>query len=88
MPHNIAAWALKPKKRPLVVASSPNRAPPPGYVAIEVQCVAINPIDWIMQDFDVFGASYPAIFGSDLAGEVLETGEGVKGFQVGQKVIA
>jgi NADPH:quinone reductase-like Zn-dependent oxidoreductase len=57
-------------------------------VAIRVQCVAINPIDWIMQDQDIFGARYPAIFGSDLAGEVVQAGQGVVGLYVGQKVIA
>lgn len=87
-PSNTAAWALKAKTRPFVVSSAPYRAPPPGHVAIKVQCVAINPIDWIMQDQDIFGAKYPAIFGSDLAGEVVQTGEGVVGLYVGQKVIA
>ena len=87
-PSNTAAWALKAKSRPFVVSSAPYRAPPPGHVAIKVHCVAINPIDWIMQDQDIFGAHYPAIFGSDLAGEVVQTGEGVVGLYVGQKVIA
>ena len=87
-PSNTAAWALKAKSRPFVVSSAPYRAPPPGHVAIKVHCVAINPIDWIMQDQDIFGAHYPAIFGSDLAGEVVQTGQGVMGLSVGQKVIA
>ncbi|KAM0710500.1 hypothetical protein Q7P35_002863 [Cladosporium inversicolor] len=87
-PSNTAAWALKAKSRPLVVSSAPYRAPPPGHVAIKVHYVAINPIDWIMQDQDIFGAKYPAIFGSDLAGEIVQTGEGVVGLFVGQKVIA
>ena len=87
-PSNTAAWALKAKTRPFVVSSAPYRAPPPGHVAIKVHYVAINPIDWIMQDQDIFGAHYPAIFGSDLAGEVVQTGEGVVGLYVGQKVIA
>jgi NADPH:quinone reductase-like Zn-dependent oxidoreductase len=87
-PSNTAAWALKAKTRPFVVSVAPYRAPPPGHVAIRVQCVAINPIDWIMQDQDIFGARYPAIFGSDLAGEVVQTGQGVAGLYVGQKVIA
>lgn len=41
-----------------------------------------------MQDQDIFGARYPAIFGSDVAGEVMQTGQGVYHLQVGQKVIA
>lgn len=70
--HNTAAWALRPKTRPFVVSSAPYRSPSAGYVAIRVYCVAINPIDWIMQDTDIFGAHYPTVFGSDLAGEVVE----------------
>jgi NADPH:quinone reductase-like Zn-dependent oxidoreductase len=87
-PSNVAAWALKPKSRPLVVAQAPYRDPPRGHVVVKVCCVAINPIDWIMQDTDIFGARYPAIFGSDLAGKIVEVGEGVAGLRVGEKVIA
>lgn len=86
--HNTAAWALRPKIRPFVVSSAPYQSPPAGYVAIRVHCVAINPIDWIMQDTDIFGAHYPTVFGSDLAGEVIEFGEGVEGLSIGQRVIA
>jgi NADPH:quinone reductase-like Zn-dependent oxidoreductase len=88
LPSNVAAWALKPKSRPLVVAQAPYRDAPRGHVVIKVYCVAVNPIDWIMQDTDIFGVKYPAIFGSDLAGEVVETGEGVGGLRIGENVIA
>lgn len=90
LPHNSAAWALKPKSRPFVVSSAPYTPPPPGYVAIKVVAVAVNPIDWVMQDQNPpgFGASYPAVFGSDVAGEVVQVGEGVGGLRVGEKVIA
>lgn len=86
--HNTAAWALRPKTRPFVVSPAPYHSPPAGYVAIRVHCVAINPIDWIMQETDIFGAHYPTVFGSDLAGEVIEFGEGVEGLSIGQRVIA
>lgn len=87
-PHNVAAWALKPKDRPLVVSSAPYSSPPKGHVAIQVIDVAVNPIDWIMQDTDLFALKYPVIFGSDIAGDVVEVGDEVDDLHAGQRVIA
>lgn len=87
-PHNAAAWALKPKQRPLVVSAAPYASPPHGHVAIEVHCVAANPIDWIVQDQDIFNIKYPAVLGTDVAGKIVEVGAGVKGFRPGERVIA
>jgi NADPH:quinone reductase-like Zn-dependent oxidoreductase len=86
-PKNVAAWALKPKSRPLIVSNAAYALPPTGHLTIKVAAVAINPIDWIMQDSDLFNLTYPAIFGIDIAGEVVYVGEGV-GFKVGERVIA
>jgi NADPH:quinone reductase-like Zn-dependent oxidoreductase len=47
----------------------------------------VNPIDWIMQDQDLFEIDYPSIFGQDVAGEIVEVGEN-SDFRVGQRVIA
>lgn len=87
-PKNVAAWQLKAKERPLVVSSAPYTSPPKNHVTIKVVDVAVNPIDWLLQDQDVFQSKYPAIFGSDAAGEIVEVGEGVDDFRVGQRVIA
>jgi NADPH:quinone reductase-like Zn-dependent oxidoreductase len=87
-PHNVAAWALKPKQRPLVVSLAPYKHAPRGHVVVKVHTVAINPIDWIMQDRDIFDIKYPAILGSDIAGTIEEVGEGVKDLRAGQRVIA
>lgn len=57
-------------------------------MVIRVHCVAVNPIDWIMQEQDIFGIDYPAVLGIDVAGEVVEIGEGVECTQVGERVIA
>ena len=55
---------------------------------IQVFDVAINPIDHILQDSDIFGLKYPNILGIDVAGEIYEVGEDVSDFHVGQRVIA
>ena len=87
-PHNTAAWALKRNGRPFVVSSAPYSSPPNDHVVVQVRCVAINPIDWILQDQDFFGLKYPAIMGLDIAGEIVEVGSGVNDLKVGQRVIA
>lgn len=87
-PHNTAAWALEPNSRPLVVSSAPYTSPPKQHVVIKVCCVAIDPIDWILQDNDFFGLKYPAILGLDIAGEIVEVGSGIDGLRAGQRVIA
>ncbi|GAB7361266.1 hypothetical protein MBLNU230_g1326t1 [Neophaeotheca triangularis] len=85
---NAAAWQLRPKRRPVVVSGAPYTPPPPGHLVIRVSALAINPIDWKLQETDLFKLPYPFIFGSDIAGTVHELGENVQGFQSGQRVIA
>ncbi|KXS96666.1 hypothetical protein AC578_4399 [Pseudocercospora eumusae] len=87
-PNNVAAWALKPKTRPLTVSSAPYTKPPSAHVVIKTYDVAVNPIDWILQDDDIFNSQYPTVFGSDVAGEIAAVADDVKDFQLGQRVIA
>lgn len=87
-PKNVAAWALKPKTRPLTVSAAPYTKPPKGHVVIKTYDVAVNPVDWLLQDEDVFKSKYPTIFGQDIAGEIAEVAQDVKDFQLGQRVIA
>jgi NADPH:quinone reductase-like Zn-dependent oxidoreductase len=86
--RNVAAWALKAKERPLVVSNAPYALPPAGHLTIKVAAVAINPIDWIMQDSDLFNLHYPAIFGLDISGEIAAIADDVDDFKLGQRVIA
>lgn len=85
---NAAAWSLKAGARPLMVKSAPYPSPGKGQVVLKVAAVAINPIDWIMQDQDLFGLDYPAILGIDVAGEVVKVGEDVKNISVGDRAIS
>ena len=72
----------------MVVSSAPYTSPSKGEVTIQVIDIAVNPIDWILQETDMFGSTYPAVFGCDVAGEIVEVGEGVDDFHTGQRVIA
>lgn len=57
-----------------------------GEVAIKVTATAINPVDWKVHENGVFLPGYPAILGSDAAGEIAALGPDVEGFEVGTRV--
>jgi len=85
-PQNQAAWlrkaasALKVEKAPMPTARA-------GELVVKNAAVAINPLDWHMQDAGVFIQQWPAIFGCDVAGEVYEVGPDEKHFKRGDRVI-
>ena len=88
MPQNRAAWATVPRGYPLEVKEAPYPTVIPGHVVIRGKAVAINPADAIIQRDDIFKMEYPKIFGLDVAGEVVEVGEGVTHVRKGQRVLA
>ncbi len=69
-----------------VVQTAPVPKPGPGQLLVKIKTTALNPADWKRQKFNVFISEYPAILGSDLAGEVAALGERVTKFQVGDRV--
>lgn len=50
--------------------------------------VAVNPVDWKIQDSGAFVKEWPIVVGEDLAGEIVEVGEGVTHLKKGDRVIA
>jgi NADPH:quinone reductase-like Zn-dependent oxidoreductase len=62
----------------------------PGEVRIHVAAAGLNPMDWAIAAQPElaarFGVTMPAGFGSDLAGVIDETGEGVARFATGDRV--
>jgi NADPH:quinone reductase-like Zn-dependent oxidoreductase len=87
MSSNQAAW-IDEKGAPLRVSEAPFPATGPGEIIIESHAVAINPLDWHMQDWGVFIQQWPSVFGCDVAGIVHTVGNGVTKFKVGDRVIA
>ncbi|MCJ1422249.1 hypothetical protein MMC29_000129 [Sticta canariensis] len=71
------AAILPSKGSALQVLHRPTPTPAPNELLIEVESVALNPVDWIQRDFGVFINSYPAVIGSDVAGVVVSTGSSV-----------
>lgn len=57
-----------------------------GEVAIKITATAINPVDWKIRDYKIFIKEYPAVLGSDAAGEIAAVGSEVTGFSVGERV--
>ena len=90
MRSNQAAW-IDTARGPLTVRDAPTGEPGPGQVLIRNHAVAVNPVDWIIQ---VAGGlayrwlTYPAVLGSDVAGEIVAVGGDVTRLRVGERVLA
>jgi len=69
------------------VEERPIGKPGKGEVLIKIHSAALNPIDWKIQKFGRFVENFPAIVGSDAAGEIADVGEGVTTFKKGDKVL-
>ncbi|MFC3418656.1 zinc-binding dehydrogenase [Salinicoccus hispanicus] len=57
-----------------------------GELLVKVFSTALNPVDYQLIESGHPKWNYPHIPGVDLSGEVLEVGEGVEGFEVGERV--
>jgi NADPH2:quinone reductase len=61
-------------------------SPGPGEVLVEIEAAAVNPVDAKFRAWS--DPEHPKTTGSDLAGEVVAVGEGVTGFDLGDRVFA
>ena len=89
-PTNHAAW-LGGRSQPFVVSPAPMPVPAANELLVRNRAVAINPFDGIVQTLGSMVTpwlAYPAILGSDVAGEVVATGASVTRFQPGDRVLA
>ncbi|TIA71726.1 oxidoreductase-like protein [Aureobasidium pullulans] len=88
MSVNRAAWYTSKLAKPFKVDVAPFPKASPTEVIIKNQAVAINPIDWKVQDgvFD-YGKAFPYILGKDVAGIVEAAGSEVKHAKKGDRVI-
>lgn len=69
----------------------PDPKPGKGEVLVRVQAASLNPVDWKMRSgaaAEHFPVTFPGVLGRDCAGVVRELGEGVEGFEVGDRVFA
>ncbi|KAJ5188444.1 hypothetical protein N7491_004769 [Penicillium cf. griseofulvum] len=90
-PENKAAWLSGSKVTPLEVGPAPYTPPGPHQIVVKNSALGINSVDWAKQLLGegLLGhISYPFILGEDVAGTVVEVGEGVERFRVGDRVVA
>jgi NADPH:quinone reductase-like Zn-dependent oxidoreductase len=71
-----------------VVGSKSIPKPGPGELLVKIRSTALNPFDWKVHKYGIFVEEFPAVLGSDLAGDVEEVGEGVTTFVKGDRVFA
>lgn len=61
-------------------------SPEENQILVKTTAVAVNPVDWKIQDHGMFLEKYPNILGCDVSGSVVATGPGVSGFSKGDRV--
>jgi NADPH:quinone reductase-like Zn-dependent oxidoreductase len=86
-PSNEAAWLEKPGT-PLKVGPAPFPIPQADEVVVQIQAVAINPMEAFMQQTGMLLQNFPAIIGCDGAGVVHSVGSAVTSFRPGDRVMA
>ena len=80
------ALFLSEKQGSFVVGSREIPALAAGEILVQIKAAALNPADWKVQKTGYPIETYPAVLGSDIAGDVVKLGEGVEGFSVGDRV--
>ncbi len=66
----------------------PTPKPKAGEVLVRIRACALNHLDiWVRRGLPGLKLQYPHILGADIAGEIAELGEDVKGFEIGEKVL-
>ncbi|OCK79131.1 GroES-like protein [Lepidopterella palustris CBS 459.81] len=86
--QNQAAWITEARSRPLKVDAAPDAKAGPGEVVVKNAAIAINPVDWKIQEWGIFVQKYPNVLGEDIAGEIVEVGSGVSHLKKGDRAIA
>ena len=89
MPNHAALW-LPGKRADLAVGPAPDVAPGPGELVVRARAVAVNPFDRYVQAIGDLMAGYlryPAVLGTDVAGEVTAVGTGIGRFRPGDRVL-
>ncbi|KAJ3131147.1 hypothetical protein HK100_006726 [Physocladia obscura] len=79
MPEHKAAISSK-RGEVLKVVTRTTPTPGLGEILVKVKSVALNPIDHIQRDSGFQVAKYPAIFGYDIAGIIVQVGPEVSDF--------
>lgn len=90
-PELMRAVAIEKNGNPRLMKYVDFRTPVPGEgeVLVKIHATSVNPNDLLYRSGRlIIRKPMPHILGSDLAGEIMEVGDGVKGWSVGDRVTA
>lgn len=76
------------KGKPTQIRDAPYPNPGADEITVKNHTLAINPVDWKIQDTGMYVQKYPVVVGCDVAGEVYEVGSNVNRFKKGDRVTA
>ncbi len=86
MAHNMRAMVLERPGEPLKRVRRPIPRPGPGQLLLRVRACGVCRTDLHVVDGDLPQTRLPIVPGHEVVGEVVELGEGVSGFELGQRV--
>ncbi|KAF8804124.1 GroES-like protein [Phlegmacium glaucopus] len=86
-PSTQKALLVDAKFGKFVLDTVPVPNPGPGEILVKVKAASLNPVDWKVQKYGIFVETYPAVLGTDIAGDVEELGEGVTDLKKGDRVV-
>jgi len=84
------AALLRAARQPLHIDETSRATPGRAEILVRNRAIAVNPFDGIVQSLGSLVTPwlrYPAVLGTDLAGEVLAVGSGVSRFAPGDRVL-
>ncbi|KAF5359478.1 hypothetical protein D9756_003554 [Leucocoprinus leucothites] len=88
IPSQQKALVLDKQQGNFVLGQNKVYTPGPEQLLLKVKATALNPVDWKIQKYGIYVDKYPAVLGSDVAGDVVAVGDGVTKFKVGDRVLA
>lgn len=86
VPKTQTSLILTAPGTPFTITTRPVPTPGPGQVIVKVHATALNPIDALIQKIGFVITEWPAVAGSDGAGEIVALGEGVSEVKLGDRV--
>jgi alcohol dehydrogenase, propanol-preferring len=86
MGDHMHAMTLDAPGRPLEYRRCPRPEPGPGQVLVEVSACAVCRTDLHVVDGDLTEPKLPIVPGHEIVGRVVESGDGVEAFAVGERV--
>jgi propanol-preferring alcohol dehydrogenase len=82
----LRAQVLEAQGKPLRLAELPRPSPGVGEILVRVGACGVCRTDLHVRDGDLASPNLPLILGHEIVGRVVSVGDGVKGFETGQRV--